>query len=156
MANDIHCVWVYLIYPQGAPWFSFSSRSLGRWLLLALWNNSFVIFLLRCVLGDGLIAKLCPTLATSLTVAFQAPLSMGFSRQEYWSGLSFPLPGDLPHPGIEPASRATPALKAYSLPLSHIQCSLRRNIHLAKFSHIEHKLENEICHWKMYIDTTYK
>ena len=38
------------------------------------------------------------------TVALQAPLSMGFSRQEYWSGLPFPSPGDLPDPGIEPRS----------------------------------------------------
>ena len=45
-------------------------------------------------------------------VALQAPLSMGFSRQEYWSGLPFPSPGDLPNPGIEPAS---PALEAGSL-----------------------------------------
>ena len=47
------------------------------------------------------------------TVAFQAPLSMGFSRQEYWSGLPFPSPGDLSDPGIEPRS---PALQADSLP----------------------------------------
>ena len=47
------------------------------------------------------------------TVACQAPLSMGFSRQEYWSGLSFPSPGDLPDPGTEPRS---PALQADSLP----------------------------------------
>ena len=40
---------------------------------------------------------------TPWTVAHQAPLSMEFSRQEYWSGLSFPSPGDLPDPGIEPA-----------------------------------------------------
>ena len=39
---------------------------------------------------------------TSWTVACQAPLSMGVSRQEYWSGLSFPSPGDLPNPGVEP------------------------------------------------------
>ena len=38
------------------------------------------------------------------TIAHQAPLSMGFSRQEYWSGLPFASPGDLPHPGIEPTS----------------------------------------------------
>ena len=44
------------------------------------------------------------------TVAYQAPLFMGFSRQEYGSGLPFPTPGDLPNPGIEPASLATPAL----------------------------------------------
>ena len=43
-------------------------------------------------------------------LACQDPLSMGFSRQEYWSGLSFPSPGDLPDPGIEPASPIAPAL----------------------------------------------
>ena len=50
---------------------------------------------------------------TSWTVAHQAPLSMEFSRQEYWSGLPFPSPGDLPDPGIEPGS---PEWKADSLP----------------------------------------
>ena len=44
--------------------------------------------------------------ATPWTVAYQAPLSMGFSRQEYWSALPFPSPGDLPNPGIEPRSPA--------------------------------------------------
>ena len=44
--------------------------------------------------------------ATPWTVAYQAPPSMGFSRQEYWSGLLFPSPGDLPYPGIEPAAPA--------------------------------------------------
>ena len=43
---------------------------------------------------------------TPWTVAHQTPLSMGFPRQEYWSGLPFPSPGDLPNPGIEPASPA--------------------------------------------------
>ena len=47
--------------------------------------------------------------ATPWTVAHQAPLSMGFSRPGYWSGLPFPSPGDLPNPGIEPGS---PALQA--------------------------------------------
>ena len=42
--------------------------------------------------------------ATPWTVAYQGPPSMGFSNQEYWSGLSFPSPGDLPDPGIEPGS----------------------------------------------------
>ena len=64
----------------------------------------------------GLVAKLCPTLVTSWTVAHQAPPSMGFSKQEYWSGLPFPSPGDLPDPGIKPRS---PALQVDSLPLSH-------------------------------------
>ena len=44
--------------------------------------------------------------ATPWTVAYQPPLSMGFSRQEYWSGLPFPSPGGLPDPGIEPGSPA--------------------------------------------------
>ena len=44
--------------------------------------------------------------STPWTVALQAPLSMGFSRQEYWSGLPYPTPGDLPHPGIEASSPA--------------------------------------------------
>ena len=47
---------------------------------------------------------------TPWTVACQSPLSMKFSRQEYWSGLPFPCPGDLPNPGIEPGSPASPAL----------------------------------------------
>ena len=51
--------------------------------------------------------------ATLWTVARQAPLSMGFSRQECWSGLPFPSPGDLPDPGIEPGSSA---LQADALP----------------------------------------
>ena len=42
--------------------------------------------------GGGLVAKSCPTFATSWTVALQAPLSVGFSRQQYWSGLPFPSP----------------------------------------------------------------
>ena len=57
--------------------------------------------------------KSCLTLVTSWTVACQAPLSMGFSRQEYWSAQPFPSPGDLPNPGTEPGS---PALQADSLP----------------------------------------
>ena len=52
-------------------------------------------------------------LATLWTVAYQAPLTIGFSRQEYWSGSPFPSPGDLPNPGIEPGS---PALQADALP----------------------------------------
>ena len=47
--------------------------------------------------------------ATPWTVAYQASLSMEFSSQEYWSGLPFPSPGDLPDTGIEPASLASPA-----------------------------------------------
>ena len=59
------------------------------------------------------------------TVAHQAPLSMEFPKQEYWSGLPFPSPGNLPNPGIEPES---PTWQADSLPLSH-QESLLINRH---------------------------
>ena len=63
--------------------------------------------------GGGLVTKSCPTPVTTWKVAHQAPLSMGFLRQEYWNGLSFSSPGDLPDLGIEPGS---PALQADSLP----------------------------------------
>ena len=62
--------------------------------------------------GGGLVTQSCLTLVTPWTVAHQAPLYIGFSRQEYWSRLPFPSPGDLPNPGIEPRS---PALQADSL-----------------------------------------
>ena len=56
--------------------------------------------------------------ATPWTVAHQAPLSMGFFRQECWSGLPFPPPGDLPDPGIEPMSLSSPTLADDYLPLA--------------------------------------
>ena len=78
----------------------------------------------------GLVAKSCPTLVIPWTVACQAPLSMGFSRWEYWNGLPFPSPEDLPNPGIKPGS---PALQADSLltelwgkPLGHRLAGKRR------------------------------
>ena len=63
--------------------------------------------------GGDLVAKSCLTFAIPWTVACQTPLSKGFSRQEYWSGLPFPSPGDLLIPGIEPRSSA---LQADDLP----------------------------------------
>ena len=66
--------------------------------------------------GGGLVTELYLTFVTPWTVTHQAPLSMGFSRQECWSGLLFPSPGDLLDPRIQPTS---PALQVYSLPLSH-------------------------------------
>ena len=61
---------------------------------------------------------LSDSFATLWTVAFQACLSTGFLKQEYWSGLPFSSPQDLPDPGIEPAS---PAWKGISLPLHHLE-----------------------------------
>ena len=60
-----------------------------------------------CVIS---VAHHVPLFANPWTVACQAPLSMGFSRQEYWSRLPFPTPGDLPDPGIELVSLASPVL----------------------------------------------
>ena len=60
---------------------------------------------------------------TPWTIAHQAPLPTGFPRQEYWSGLPFPSPGDLPDPGIKPMS---PALQADSLLLSYLERSQRQ------------------------------
>ena len=59
--------------------------------------------------GGGLVSKSCLTFPTPWTVARQAPLSVEVSRQEHWSGLPFPSPGDLPDPGIEPRSTALQA-----------------------------------------------
>ena len=70
-----------------------------KWSTWALWNF---------VMSDS---------ATALTVTHQDSLSMGFSRQEYWSGLPFPTPGDLPDPGIKTVSSA---LKVDSLSISHL------------------------------------
>ena len=64
--------------------------------------------------------------ATPWTVAHQAPLSMEFSRQEYWSGLPFPSPGDLPDPRIEPRS---PSLQADIYHLSHREAPIHTHTH---------------------------
>ena len=64
--------------------------------------------------------------ATLWTVAWQAPLSMGCFGQEYWSGLPFPPPGDLPEPGIEPLSPVSPTLQVDSIPLSHQESPEKR------------------------------
>ena len=72
-----------------------------------------------------LVTKSCLTLCTPWTVACKAPLSMGFPKQEYWSGLPFPTTGDLPHPGIKPEFDLFQLIlitlhwQADSLPLSH-------------------------------------
>ena len=67
------------------------------------------MYLAQCMTPSwavSLVAKSCLTLETPWTIACQAPLSMGFPRQEYWSGLPFPSLRDLPDPGIKPVSPA--------------------------------------------------
>ena len=82
-------------------WTQWEKERVGQTEKLAL---AYLHCLHACVLGS------VPLCATQWTVAFQASLSMGFSRQEYWSGLPCPPPGDLPDPGIEPVSLMSPAL----------------------------------------------
>ena len=73
---------------------------------------------------------------TQWTIAYQAPLSMGFPRQGHWSGLPFPSPGDIPDPGIEPAS---PALQEDSRPLASHQGNPKA---------IRIKCEKQNAHWQ--------
>ena len=79
--------------------------TLPVWMFVPTWklSESLTVGILWTLPHIGLwsVAQLCPTLCNPWTVACQAPLSMGFSRQEYWSGLPFP-PGDLPHLGSNP------------------------------------------------------
>ena len=75
-----------------------------------------VVFLSACVLSHFSRVWL---FVTPWTMAHHDPLSMGFCRQEYWSGLPCPSPGDLPYLGIEPACPPSPVLQGDSLPLSH-------------------------------------
>ena len=63
----------------------------------------------------------CPTLCNLMTVAHQAPLSMDFSRQEYWSGLPFPTPGVFPDPEIEHTSLASPVLAGRFFTTEHLE-----------------------------------
>ena len=70
-------------------------------LLFKMLSRLVITFLPR---SESEVAQSCLTLCDHMTVAYQAPLFMGFSRQEYWSGLPFPSLGDLPNPGIEPRS----------------------------------------------------
>ena len=66
---------------------------------------------------ENVLSHLC---VTPWTIACPAPLSMGFPRQEYWSGLPFPPPGNLPNPGIKPTSPASPELQVESVLLNHL------------------------------------
>ena len=93
-------------------------RNLGTDFNLQTFQNMFDLQTLKLVelcarLSEVKSLSRVRLFATSWTVAYQAPPSMGFSRQECWSGLPFSSPGDLPDPGIEPGS---PALQADALP----------------------------------------
>ena len=87
---------------------------------------------LHKVLSISVVAQSCPTLCNPMDAAHQSPLSMGFSRQEHWSGLPFPSSGDLPDPGIEPGSSTSqadalpsePPGKPYMSALEHVYLGL--------------------------------
>ena len=83
----------------------------------------------------------------------QAPLSMGFSRQEYWSGLPFPSPGHLPDPGIEPRS---PALQADSLP-TELPGNTQRNSSHLQLHNLQNSRQNDqvITRWKALCEFLY-
>ena len=83
-----------------------------------------------------LTAQLCPTVCNPMDrMACQAPLSMEFSRQEYWSGQPFPSPGDLPNPGIEPRSPASRAGSLPSEPPGKPQVCLHTRVNAFKVDH---------------------
>ena len=82
-------------------------------ILSHLMCDNFIVFYYEVKWSEMNSLSRVQLFATPWTVVCQAPPSMGFSRQEYWSGLPFPSPGDLPNPGIEPRP---PALQADSLP----------------------------------------
>ena len=74
--------------------------------------------------SESEVAQSCPTLCDPVDCSLPASLSMGFSRQEYWSGLPFPSPGDLPDLGIEPRSPTLHAEALTSVPPGLIKCYL--------------------------------
>ena len=104
--------------PRGSGW-------RGRWEGGSGWGppSSSIFITVRSISDYPLVhtrSLSCLQLfAIPLSVAYQAPLSMGFPRQEYCSGLPFPIPGNLPNPGIEPALLRLLHPQVDSLPLSH-------------------------------------
>ena len=135
-------------------------------------NLNSIFFLSLTFLPPGISSSLCPKLATqfhvhacsvtqsclfvtSWTAAHQAPLSTEFPKEEYWSGLPFSSPGDLPNPGIKPESPASPAQAGrffffLFLPLSHLGSSLSFIVYqnpthsnssrISLFKHLTHSL----------------
>ena len=87
------------------------SFSTNKWHKESAWEKGKCLKLQKtCYILRAVLLQSCSTLCKLWTVAHQAPLSMGFSRQEYWSGLPCPPPGDLPNPEIESVSLRSPAL----------------------------------------------
>ena len=98
--------------------------------------NALVVRTLSVVAVCCLVAQLC-LFETPQTVAYQATLSVGFSRQEYWSGLPFPSPGDLPDPGIEPKSTVSPALACRLFTTEPPEIDLKQQRHQTSLSSVQ-------------------
>ena len=107
---DFHQKYLTYIFNDFLKWRIIALQCCVRFCCIAKWIS------LGCVLSRFSSVWL---FVTPWTVAHQAPLSMGFTRQEYWSGLPGPPPGNLHNPGIKPVSSVSSALKADSLLLSH-------------------------------------
>ena len=117
-------LWIQMWFPTPGPTAARSGIS-GKFLHLKLSLGSAICkTTFKEQLGKESFSRIW-FLATPWTVAYQAPPSMGFSRQEYWSELPFPSPGELPDPGIKPISLASPALQADSS-TSELQGSPRK------------------------------
>ena len=97
----------------------------SRLKIACIFNHTCSPFFPRCMSAYSVcfLAQSCPIFVTSWTVARQAPLSMEFLRQEYWGGLPFPTPGDLPDPGINLCLLQILHWQADSLPLYHLGSS---------------------------------
>ena len=123
------CAWKFLLfYILNSTWYIFFSFYFCIWWMatpvIISWYFIMVIFCISLMAFHIYWSFVYPQnevkslnhvqlFATRWTVAYQAPPSLGFSRQEHWSGLPFPSPGDLPNPGFEPRS---PTLQADALP----------------------------------------
>ena len=109
--------WVWFLYFQSLYLYSnvcMLSHLSCIWLFAMLWTDQpdfYVLGIFQArILDSETSCSVVSDSATPWTVAYQAPLSMGFSRQEYWSGLPLPSPGDNPDPGIKLTSFTSPTL----------------------------------------------
>ena len=81
------------------------TQKTGQTLALPFWFTGYWLNTVHLLSNNTPVAQSCPTLCNPVNCTHQAPPSLGFSRQEYWSGLPFPSPGELPDPGIWPRDR---------------------------------------------------
>ena len=122
-----HLCWFILPPPPDSPGYKvLDGRNLVFFFFFFFWLHH-----VACGISVPWPLKVCMRMLSHVqffcdpwTVAHQAPLSMGFSRQEYWSRLPCPSPGDLPHPGIKPTSLVSLPWQADSLPLRHLGSAL--------------------------------